>query len=237
MKFNIETYSSKGPRDENQDRLKTELVKEQFMTASIADGVGGNKFGNVAAEKAIEFFHRLLIESSERTLESIFGQVQHKIRMFINDNPDYEGMLTTLTGCVISNKHLWFGHVGDTRLYILSKETIKCLTHDQTEAGELIRSGELSIEDLEFYPQKNILTEAIGTLEMPNIQSGNAELKKDDVILLTSDGVHDLLSDVTMLKLYMQSKDISEFSKLIQSKIALEIANDNYSFICIEQRI
>lgn len=207
----------------------------QFMTASIADGVGGSKFGEIAAEKSVEFFHRLLLESKHRTVDKIFKQVHQNIRKYIADNPKFEGMLTTLTGCVISEENVWFGHVGDTRLYLLSKENISCLTQDHTKAGELIRSGELSVDELEFYPQKNVLTNAMGMKETPVVQSEMHKLEKDDIVLLTTDGVHDLLSDETILSIYKQSTDLSDFSGLIQSKIALEIANDNFSFICIER--
>lgn len=234
MKYNIETYSNKGPRKNNQDRFITEFMEIGFVIAAIADGVGGKKHGDLAAEKAVELYLDLIHNSKNRSLSNILLHIHNKVFEEGIKNKDLKGMLTTLSGCVIGPDKLWFGHIGDTRIYVINSEKIERITEDHSEVFQLIKEGKLSKEDAELYPRRNVLTAAIGMDTIPEIQSGNYPLKVGDCVLMTTDGVHGVIDDNSIFKLFLNSSTLAEFKKRLIRAVNLGPPTDNNSFICIQ---
>ncbi|WP_036157257.1 PP2C family protein-serine/threonine phosphatase [Maribacter forsetii] len=234
MNYEIEIYTEKGPRKDNQDRIVAKILDEGYVAASIADGVGGNVHGDYAAEYANELFLDLIYSSKKRRLSQIFLEINKIVSNKANNNPEFKGMLTTLSSCVIGPKKLWFSHVGDTRIYVLNSTGVKRITEDHSEAYKLIREGKLKEEDLEFYPRKNVLTDAIGLERTPTIQSGTYSLSKNDVVLLTSDGVHGVVDDNVLNEIFEKSKSLLDLKKNLIKEIKISNPADNYSFILVK---
>lgn len=234
MIYAIETHSDQGPRKYNQDRLLAEILAEGYVAASIADGVGGNAHGDYAAELASKLFLDLLYSSAERKLSHIFLQINKGLRKAVENKPELKGMLTTLSSCVIGQKKLWFAHVGDSRIYVINGSGITRITEDHSEAFKLIREGKLKEEDLEFYPRKNVLTDAIGLEKTPSIQSGTWTLLPGDVVLLTTDGVHGVVKDERLHEVFLNSRDIQEFKANLIKEVKLSSPSDNYSFVIVK---
>lgn len=234
MSYKIESHTEKGPRKDNQDRLVTKTLEEGYVAASIADGVGGNVHGDYAAEHANKLFLDLLRSSESRKLSDIFLQINKGINEETERNPELKGMLTTLSACVVGPNKLWFAHVGDTRIYVLNTKGIKKITEDHSEAYKLIKEGKLKEEDLEFYPRKNVLTDAIGLKSTPSIQSGTYQLSPGDIVLLTTDGVHGLVNDDKLFQIYLSSNNITDYKTNLIKEINISSPTDNNSFIIIK---
>ncbi len=234
MIYDIETYTNQGPREDNQDRFIIDKTKPDYAIVAIADGVGGNKKGDIAAENAVGFFLELIHNSKSRSMKDIFIQINDKIVKLGNEQTDFKGMLTTLSGCVIGSNKIWFGHVGDSRIYIINKSTISRITEDHSEVNRLLREGKITKEDIDFYPRKNVLTDAIGMERIPQIQSGSYPLKNNDCILLTTDGIHGVLSDIEIHQLYIKSISLSDFKEKIKKALKLKIITDNNTLVCVQ---
>jgi len=234
LKYNIETYSNKGPRESNQDRFIAEITNIDYVAAAIADGVGGSNHGEISADRAVNLFIDLIHNSKKRTLASILIKIHNSIFEEGNQNIELKGMLTTLSACVVSSNKLWFGHVGDTRIYVINNNQITRLTEDHSEAFQLVKEGKLSLDDLDLYPRKNVLTDAIGMKKTPTIQTGTHELQLGDCILMTSDGVHGIVDDKTIFKLYKSSQNLVEFRERLIRAVNMGIPTDNNTFVCIQ---
>jgi protein phosphatase len=94
-----------------------------------------------------------------------------------------------------------FGHVGDSRAYRVRDGELEQLTQDHSLVGELVRSGKISPEEAESHPQRSVITRALGTEADVDVDTFTREAEPDDVYLLCSDGLTDMLSDREILEL------------------------------------
>lgn len=175
----------------------------------VADGVGGANAGSVASRMAIEKMAEHLLNS----MHWLFFPTQPEIEKFVEDlkagayrshsavredsegNPEHHGMGTTLTVAYLIWPMLYVLHVGDSRCYILRDKSIQMLTKDQTLAQLLYDRGQLSDDDFQNSPYKNVLVSAIGSQDGPEAMVYKTRLAPGDRVLLCSDGVNGHLSD------------------------------------------
>ncbi len=106
-------------------------------------------------------------------------------------------MGTTATAIVLLDHQLYYGHVGDSRLYLVRGDSISRVTHDHSYVGRLVQNGVISAEEAETHPQRHILTAALGAgAEVsPEIPQDPIELQKGDILVLCTDGLWSLLSE------------------------------------------
>jgi protein phosphatase len=122
-------------------------------------------------------------------------------------------MGTTLTALFLTGMSAFWAHVGDTRIYHFHKGSLIRITEDHTIPGMLLRKGEITIEQARFHPYGNVLTRCVGC-ERHEPDSGAFELAKGDSVLLSTDGVHDLITDEQIAAIL--SEDINIKGKLNQ---------------------
>jgi protein phosphatase len=233
MKLGIFKYSERGPRLENQDAIGT-VVMDDVFGACIADGVGGSSCGSVASSESVSEFISCM---SERflNLKSIIDRINDRLGMLQLESNECKGMATTFTGYFIVENILSAVHIGDSRLSILRNNGIKQLSHDQTELSMLLRTGQLSIEEAKTYPRRHVLLSALtGSRNRSMEQYMDFEILQGDRILLTTDGVHDLLTKVELRDLSINSLTVEEFGTKILKMLKSKSLTDNYSFIIVE---
>jgi PPM family protein phosphatase len=119
------------------------------------------------------------------------------IRNFARGHPEHSGMGTTCTAAVLRNGDLYYGHVGDSRLYLLRDSQITRLTRDQTVTERMVEQGLLGADEVRTHPERHVLTAAMGVGEsMPaEFPSAPIPLLLDDILLLCTDGLYDLIDD------------------------------------------
>lgn len=171
----------------------------------VADGMGGHAAGEVASKMAVEQIRKSYYESQgniEAGLKAAFELANRKINQKAQSDQSKKGMGTTATAVVILNNELYCAHVGDSRLYHLSKTGIKQLSNDHTYIQELLRKGEISPEKAAVHPERNVLTRAMGTQK--NVEVDVAKIKAPfevgERLLLCSDGLYDYLNDQEIYK-------------------------------------
>ncbi|HRJ31292.1 MAG TPA: protein phosphatase 2C domain-containing protein [Cyclobacteriaceae bacterium] len=224
------TYSDKGPRHENQDSVEVKVF-DNMLVACIADGVSGKECGKKASSLTIRFFLDHFSKGADMT--ELVKESHAFIKRLQDEHKECSGMATTFTACYVENRILKGVHVGDSRICILRGNGIKQLTQDHTEVNRLLQSGKITFEDSHNYPRRNILESAVGIHKELLVQSFEFELRAGDRVLLTTDGVHNVISKKELRDLSVMSPDSDQFSKAIIKTLSYKKLSDNVSFIVL----
>jgi protein phosphatase len=175
---------------------------------AVSDGMGGARSGEFASRIAIEKITRLLPRAyrlSASGLESGFHDVIQELFLAIHDEllrlgrsyVECAGMGATLTLGWLTPRWLYFGHIGDSRLYYLPREGgLRQLSHDHSQVGWLRRQGRLSEREAREHPRKNALQQALGAgHQFIEPQIGALAHRPGVRFILCSDGVVEGLWD------------------------------------------
>jgi protein phosphatase len=168
---------------------------------AVSDGMGGAKSGEFASRLTVETITRLLPRSYrqaalglevgvEDVLIELFDQI-HRALMRYASYDECSGMGATLSLAWFTPQRMFFGHIGDSRIYHLpAAGGIQQLTHDDTHVGWLFRTGKINEREARMHPRRNVLQRALGAgHQFVEPQLGAVELKVGDRFLLCSDGL------------------------------------------------
>jgi len=177
----------------------------------VADGMGGHVAGEIASKLAIntivEYVHNQFDgEYIQKMLENAVQLANQHIYEQSQQGRQYLGMGTTVTACYIAGTTIFWAHVGDSRMYILSDAVLRQITDDHSLVGELLRNGSITKAEAAVHPQRNILTRAVGTSSKILVDSGQLTWKSEDVLLLCTDGLSGLVSEEQIKSLLEQSR-------------------------------
>lgn len=198
--------------------------------ALVADGMGGHAAGDVASSLAAEVIRRIVYSSamSVPTLfEMAFTGANQAIRAYAANRPEVSGMGTTCTAIIIKNDLLWLAHIGDSRAYLIRGESIEQLSDDQTLHAKLIRDGVLNKKDAKNSPGSNYILQALGSSDNinPTIWENALRLCSDDIVILCSDGLYNLVEEISIVEVARAFNPQHACQKLIQK--ALEAGGDD----------
>ncbi|MFQ3581327.1 serine/threonine-protein phosphatase [Chloracidobacterium validum] len=173
------------------------------MLALVADGLGGHVGGEIASQMAAEIVRHVYYAESgepEAVLRQAFVEANRMIWETAQRRPALRGMGTTCTALVIRGDEAFAAHVGDTRLYLVRDGSIYQMTEDDSEVMAYVRAGRMTRAAAEQHPEKNVLLKALGTKPdlTPSLWQRPLRVCCGDRFLLTSDGLHDLVTDDEM---------------------------------------
>lgn len=228
----IYQFSEIGPRTENQDSLGTNNQND-ILIACVADGVGGANHGKFVSQLSVDKF----LNSNpnfNQNLNLIIESIHKTVLNYQEKDLSYKGMATTFTGCLILDYKLKGIHLGDSRLCLLRGNGIKQLTENHTEAQRLYLAGKLTREELNDYPRRNIIDSAIGMKDEIKIQNFSFDLEPKDRILITSDGVHELVNKVELRDLSIKYQNLDDFGDELALLVKSKKLTDNATFLLIE---
>ena len=195
-------------RPQNQDAYKMEELDRNTLLCVVCDGMGGAKSGNVASTLAVDVFSqeiRISWNSSmgdkdvETLLERAIQLANHTVYEQAKEVEDFAGMGTTLVAALIRGKQAYIANVGDSRAYRIDPQGIRLITTDHSVVQMMVQRGELQPEMAKKYPGKNLITRAIGTESVVECDLFQVELERENVILLCTDGLSNLLDDQELL--------------------------------------
>jgi protein phosphatase len=136
-------------------------------------------------------------------LEDAFQQAQAAILASAANNADLDGMGTTCTCAIVRGSELFYGHVGDSRLYLIRDASIQRVTDDHSYVSHLVREGRITSEEADSHPERNILMAALG-MKAPvpaDFSEQPLSLASNDILLLCTDGLHGLVRDPELLEM------------------------------------
>ena len=225
----------------NEDAVK---VMPEYSFFMLADGVGGNRAGEVASQEALNALEDYVIhnpieqcESSEqifRYFENAVNYVNEVIIQLARTAVAYAGMATTLVFAYVTDKILYIGNVGDSRAYLIHGNDIHQLTIDHTYVNDLVMMGAISRKEALRHSKKNVITRAIGANAYNNPDCFNIYIEPEDRILLCSDGLYDEVPDVIMLDKVRRSSNMQKCADDLVQIANENGGNDNISVICID---
>lgn len=216
-------------REMNQDSYYASQPSENVGLYIVADGMGGYKGGEIAS--------RLAITSAKNYIETNFSKIEHnkeELQELIKNAIEYanmvvyekskednelEGMGTTIEVVLAYNDRVYIGHIGDSRIYRIRKDIIRKLTVDDSYVQKLVKDGTITKEEALHHPKKNMLTKALGCTSFVEPIVTVKGFLKDDIIVITSDGLTNMVSDERIYEIV--TKDIEKASDEL-----IKVAND-----------
>jgi PPM family protein phosphatase len=188
---------------------------------AVADGMGGAQAGEVASRIAARAFERSQVSDeapAEGQLEELAQRANRDIHKLAQEDSSRAGMGTTLTAAMVRGDEVSFGHVGDSRAYVLRDGQLKRLTKDHSLVEELRRQGRLTEEQAEEHPQRSIITRALGPEPNVNVDTMTFPARDGDVFLLCSDGLTTMVSDDEIRQILAESRTLrGAVSKLVEA--------------------
>jgi protein phosphatase len=163
---------------------------------AIADGMGGARAGEIASELAAGALKEANASGGGTELvKQLVQEANRRVHDRASNDPSTSGMGTTMTVVLVEpSGELTFGHVGDSRAYMLRNDRLEQLTDDHSLVAELVRRGELSERDAEVHPQRSVITRALGTDPDVDVDAFTWRPEHGDLYLLCSDGLSDMIS-------------------------------------------
>ena len=193
-------------RDINQDSYYVSKPSENVGLFILADGMGGYNGGEIASKLAILSAKNYIednfatIEHDKETILKLIGNAIEYANMVVyekaKEDRELEGMGTTIEVCLIYNNRAYIGHIGDSRIYRIRKDFFRKLTTDHSYVQKLVKEGKISKDEASNHPKKNMLTKALGCTSFAEPDLMVKGFQKDDIIIMTSDGLTNMVSDI-----------------------------------------
>ncbi|MDQ0215289.1 protein phosphatase [Oikeobacillus pervagus] len=215
--------------------FQTELASS-FIIA-VADGLGGEKAGEVASSIVLEqCAHQSPMNSEEEVREFIEEKIQQQLFHHIKGHPETTGMGSTIAGINCLNDEMMIFHVGDSRVYRYRDDWLKPLTKDHSLVELLYDSGQIKQSEKFYHSERNILLRSLG---QPAVEIECKRLpypsKRKDIFLLCSDGLTNYVKDDEIEQYFQRKSNIKDTARSL-----LEIAKerggaDNITIVLIER--
>jgi PPM family protein phosphatase len=243
----------------NEDRFAVSaFVSEKHphipvLIAVISDGIGGHRGGEIASEMSVNHITEFLAQGDIHTPQKSLGEsiqyASNRIFQEAESENGIRGMGATVAATWIIGKRLYTSHVGDSRIYLIRNHQIHQLSLDHSWVQEAMDMGIITEEEAKRHPNAHVIRRYLGSPQAPDVdqrlylnhQESDAaallnqglQLLPDDRILLTTDGITDLISNKDLLDLFENGNIEEAVSETI------EMANDrggfdNLSIIAIE---
>ncbi len=229
--MNIVGATDKGKvRSVNEDGYDFGVFEDGTAWAIVCDGMGGVRGGHIASELVIDMVSDKIKRCYNKLMpaysfENIFLSTITTANVIVHDrsfiDEDLKGMGTTIAAVIVKDGIACIAHVGDSRVYKVSSDKIEQLTKDHSLAQEMLDRGQLTPEEFENYPKKNIITRALGVEENIEIDFDFTELEDGEALILCSDGLSNLVTSDKLLEIYQNNNTDTLCEKYIEQ------ANEN----------
>jgi PPM family protein phosphatase len=203
---------------------------------AIADGMGGAQAGEVASRLATA----ALKEShpnggGEQRISDLIQEANRRVYDRSSSDPNTSGMGTTITVALVEDDTVSFGHVGDSRAYLIRDAQMEQLTEDHSLVNELLKTGKLSPEEAETHPQRSVITRALGTDPDVDVDTFSVRAETGDLFLLCSDGLTDMVSEQSILDVVERNRaDIDGALRALVKEANRGGGQDNITVVAFE---
>ena len=214
---------------------------DEYLMA-VADGMGGHRAGEVASSIAITYlskhftenFYKLSKDEAIDWINEAYKNINHDIFKYEKSHSECLGMGTTLVLAILTKDYLLFGNIGDSSGFILKNKELHKVTVDHSLVNLLVEAGEITEVEAKDHPRKNVLMKALGASDKvePDIFDCDLDISG---ILLTSDGLTNLLDAGKIESIINENKEIEEKIVDLIRKANNEGGTDNISVAFIEK--
>ncbi|WP_058301650.1 Stp1/IreP family PP2C-type Ser/Thr phosphatase [Gorillibacterium timonense] len=226
----------------NEDRALVVPELQGLTLAIVADGMGGHQAGDTASQLAVELIHERLhgIEPdepsavNEEKLAAAIASANTRIYEMARSQEQFNGMGTTVVVVLADANGLLVAHIGDSRAYLYQDGKLAQLTEDHSLVYELVRSGQLTKEEAEKHPRRNVLIRALGTDASVNADIRYYPWKPGDIALLCSDGLSGMISEPVIEQLLGAGRDLEKTADSLVELALAEGGDDNITVVLLE---
>lgn len=241
----------------NEDQFAVAAFKrpgnpaKSILFAIVADGIGGHRAGEIAADMAVEIISDKIAFSDGHqpleTMQAAIIQASQAIYTQGSSSSEQLGMGTTVVCIWIEDKNLYAAHVGNSRLYMLRANKLYQLNVDHTWVKEAVDAGALTPEQARSHPHANIIRRYLGSPTPPEVdlrirtdrnntytkENQGFRLRPGDRIMLCSDGLNDMVVDQTIAD-ELKGEDLHESVAELINAANLRGGKDNITVILLE---
>ncbi|WML56825.1 Stp1/IreP family PP2C-type Ser/Thr phosphatase [Neobacillus sp. PS2-9] len=226
----------------NEDAGGVFVNQDGDRLAIVADGMGGHRAGDVASEMTITQLKNeweaskgiSTAEEAERWLKEKITIVNQILFDHATNHPECDGMGTTIVAAIATDRFATLANIGDSRGYIYNESGFKQVTEDHSLVNELVRSGQISKEDAEHHPRKNVLLRALGTEKMVEMDTKTIMFEEGDIILLCSDGLSNKVSEKEMMTILLNEDHLEQKADSLISLANNYGGEDNITLAIVE---
>jgi PPM family protein phosphatase len=242
--------SETGPvRKTNEDRF---VCEPELGLFAVADGMGGHKAGQVAAQLATDsisgFIGRSLVDNDVtwpcgiddrlsydgNRLRTAIYLANRKVYRAAESSDDYGGMGSTIVALLFNGARVVIGSVGDSRVYLLARGTLDQLTADDSWAAMILaQDPKLRPEDLAAHPMRNVLTNVLGGQPTVDIHIVERDLSGGDILLLSSDGLHGPLGRQVLQDTLANTADVENAAQKLVDMALSAGSRDNVTALVV----
>lgn len=234
--------SDRGKKRKNNEDAFYVMVEESVFL--VADGVGGNKAGEIASRttvsQIVEYIrkHPLGEISGASSFRNYFGKcltsINRQLHSMAKKHIENVGMATTLVLVHIDENKAYVVNVGDSRAYLYRNGELTQITEDHSYVNTLIHQGLITKEDARTHLQKNVITRAIGGEEVIFPDFFEVPVEAGDLILLCTDGLHGEVDDEAIGLILEDDTTMSETCARLVEAANANGGNDNITVVCLK---
>jgi len=204
---------------------------------AVCDGMGGEDFGEIASMIAVATLARYQDTDIRQTVMEYINKANDIICGQIEKNDGVRGGTTIAILYINGNKAISY-NIGDTRVYLLRGEELYLLSEDHTEAERMVKMGLITSEEAKTHKSKHKLTQHLGIfpdeLLIEPYVSVDVDIYKNDVFLVCSDGLTDMVSDDEIrVILSMQDADTVQIAKKLSATAQTYGGKDNSTVVVV----
>lgn len=233
--------SDKGLKRKNNEDACFIMPKEEVFI--LADGVGGGASGEIASRTTVSLIAEYVRNDPPKGITDVatakayflpcIKDVNQRLFAMARKHIENLGMATTLVLCHINGRRAYFANIGDSRAYIFRKDKLRQITEDHSYVNDLIKTGMITENDAEYHEKKNMITKALGGDEICEPDFYQANIEKNDIILLCTDGLYSEVEEEVMVKILSEAESMPEVTSELVKKANQRGGRDNITVICI----
>lgn len=195
-------------RSSNQDAYAVGELPGEVAWAVVCDGMGGEAGGNIASALAVKvisekitsaYNEKMRDASIKNLLDSAICAANIEVYDMAYSRPDLQGMGTTVVAVIVRDKTAFIAHAGDSRAYIVSGDTIQQITTDHSLVQNMVDRGEITAEQAQHHPKKNLITRAVGVEKRIDIDFSEIDLNDNETLILCTDGLSNFVTNKEMI--------------------------------------
>ena len=185
----------------------------------VADGMGGHHAGDYASRYGVKVLTDTIREDQNfnpiKIMRAGIEAANKAVLAKSQNEPELKGMGSTMVVATVVGGYLFAANVGDSRLYLAGSE-FRQITHDHALIAEMVRLGELTPEEGQNHPDRNIITRAIGTTEEVKIDFFDVKLEEGDCFMMCSDGLYNMVDGNVIYKVLCDQSVQDRAEKLVE---------------------
>nr|WP_236838715.1 Stp1/IreP family PP2C-type Ser/Thr phosphatase [Caldalkalibacillus salinus] len=230
-------------RQVNEDSGEVIKRGDDALMAIVADGMGGHQAGDVASQMAVDHLRKAFDEVDlDKSNQDWEDWLLHQIRGanqsifdYAQQHESHYGMGTTLAVTLCFKEYYIVAHVGDSRVYRYHDQQLEKVTEDHSLVNELVRTGQISEEQAEIHPQRNVITRALGTDEDVKADIRTLFYLDHEHILLCSDGLTNMIEEEQMKDILDQYPTADEKAAVLLQYALDAGGDDNITLILLHK--